>query len=69
VWGGPNGDLSLTLARVNFLREGISDPRRDDLREKQDPPEKYERGRVFVLSEEGGEVAEPSRGGRSGAFE
>jgi hypothetical protein len=27
VWGGPNGDLSLTAARENYKRFGASDPR------------------------------------------
>jgi hypothetical protein len=62
VQGGPNGDLSLTGARVNFLREGISDPRREDLREHQEPRDKYEPGRVFELSQDGRRVSEPASG-------
>lgn len=27
VWGGPNKDLSLTVARENYKRIGASDPR------------------------------------------
>ena len=58
--GGPNYSLSLTQGRVNFLVKGISDPSREDLRKLQEPPEKYELGRVFVLSDDLREVSEPS---------
>ena len=60
VMGGPNYSLSLTQGRVNFLVKGISDPSREDLRKLQEPPEKYELGRVFVLSDDLREVSEPS---------
>jgi hypothetical protein len=60
--GGPNGDLSLTRARVNFLREGISDPRRKDLRKFQEPRDKYEVGRVFRIHPDGPRVSEPASG-------
>jgi hypothetical protein len=36
VRGGPNYHLSLTQGRINFLKHGISDPDREDLREHQD---------------------------------
>ena len=62
VFGGPNYHLSLTGARVNFLREGISDPSRDDLRKCQEPPEKYDRGRWFELSADGNGISEPASG-------
>jgi hypothetical protein len=51
VLGGPNSDLSLTQARANFIKHGISNPRRTDL--KPDNPDKYKRGRRFVLGPDG----------------
>lgn len=62
VMGGPNYQLSLTQARVNHLREGISDPGRLDLRAFQEPPEKYRVGRTFMLSEDGASIVEPACG-------
>ena len=37
VKGGPNAELNLVLARANFLKEGIADPSREDLRRFQEP--------------------------------
>ncbi len=64
VLGGPNGKLSLTQARVNVLVYGISEPARTDLRHCQESPDKYVRGRRFVLIENGLAVAEPAAGWR-----
>lgn len=58
VVGGPNYELSLTQARANFLRAGIANPRREDLRRYQDPASMYEKGRTFVLSADGTSVRE-----------
>ncbi|MEK6239296.1 MAG: CPCC family cysteine-rich protein, partial [Planctomycetales bacterium] len=58
--GGPNGRLSLTCGRINYLTSGISEPSRDDLRKLQEPADKYPRGRIFVLSDDGRSVSEPS---------
>jgi len=60
VMGGPNYQLSLTRGRINYLVSGISDPSRNDLRELQEPSEKYVSGRSFVLSDDGRSVSEPS---------
>lgn len=60
--GGPNGRLSLTQGRINFLKFGISDPMRTDLRQNQDPVFKYAQGRLFELSSDGLSVAEPAAG-------
>jgi hypothetical protein len=60
VMGGPNGGISLTQARINFLIEGLCDPIRDDLRKLQQPRQKYSKGRHFVLSDDGTSVSEPS---------
>jgi len=51
VFGGPNGNVSLTLGRVNFLRHGLSDPQRLDLVPLAEAPEKYEIGRTFQIDE------------------
>lgn len=59
VMGGPNYHLSLTQGRVNYLREGISDPSRLDLRGNQEPAEKYRVGRVFEMSPDSALVLEP----------
>jgi hypothetical protein len=52
VAGGPNADVSLTAARLNFLAHGIYDPSRTDLLSKRQPLEMYEQGRVFQTSED-----------------
>ena len=61
-YGGANCELSLTEARINFLTIGISEADRPDLRPGQEDPSQYERGRVFVLSEDGRGVSEPATG-------
>lgn len=53
VYGGPNGGVSLTEARRNFLSYGIFDPTRTDLLERRDPPDMYACGRSFALQEDG----------------
>jgi len=53
VLGGPNGRLSLTEARRNFLVQGIFDPTRTDLLEQRDPPDMYCRCRSFILQADG----------------
>lgn len=58
VMGGPNYELSLTAARVNFLRSGIANPRREDLLRHQDAASMYEKGRTFVLNDDGRSVRE-----------
>lgn len=68
VMGGPNYELSLTQARANVLLHGISNPAREDLRAAQEPADRYERGRVFVLSVELDAVREPATGWESRAF-
>lgn len=49
IRGGPNAALSLTQARINVLKVGISEPYRQDLRLLQEPESKYVRGRIFEL--------------------
>jgi hypothetical protein len=66
--GGPNYGASLTQGRVNFLRHGISDPRRNDLRSHQEPAGKYIIARVLLLSADGAFVLEPDRQWSSRAF-
>jgi hypothetical protein len=60
--GGPNYGVSLTRARINHLKSGIYDPSREDLREFQEPCEKYERGRIFELAKGKRGVREPAAG-------
>lgn len=48
VNGGPNGKLSLTRARINFIFHGISCPSRSDLRNKQKLPDSYQSQRDFT---------------------
>ena len=60
--GGPNGDLSLTQARWNFLVYGISDPRRTDLQPLQAPKQKFPKGRVFRLLRADHTVVEDAQG-------
>lgn len=57
---GANGGLTLVAARVDFLRDGIYDPAREDLRAHQQPREMFVRGRVFELAQD--RVVEPSAG-------
>ena len=65
ILGGPNADLSLTRARFNFLKHGIFDPRRDDLRARQESTQDCVKIRVFELDEATNSVAEPAAGWRA----
>lgn len=62
ILGGPNYGMSLTRSRINFLRYGIYDPSREDLLNKREAPEKYIRGRVFILDSTKKIVSEPATG-------
>ncbi len=62
VNGGPNSHLSLSQARVNFLRFGISDPQRDDLRNKQKDTRLFDRQRMFLFDSESSKLSEPATG-------
>lgn len=62
--GGPNGMVSLTRARYNFIKFGIFDPARKDLHKIKDSKEDYEMGRMFVLDEDG-TISEPINNWRS----
>jgi hypothetical protein len=58
---GANGGISLAEARFNYLTTGIYDPARSDLRDKQESPERYARGREFVIDADG-TLREPATG-------
>lgn len=62
IRSGPNYRLSLTRARFNFLKYGIADPDRKDLRNYQEPPEKYEKSRFFEIDRSGRGVFEKTTG-------
>src|SRR5437016_138265 len=50
VLGGPNADLSLTQARINFLKFGIAFPDKKNLKPK--PRSGFQRLRHFQLTDE-----------------
>lgn len=52
TYGGPNYGLSLTYGRVNFIRQGIYDPERNDLIEIKDDSIKFEKGRFFEIQDD-----------------
>jgi len=52
ILGGPNDGLSLTQGRLNFIRYGIFDPKRNDLIAIKDEPGKFEVGRSFEIEKE-----------------
>jgi hypothetical protein len=54
VHGGPNGEISLTRARRNFLIHGICRPDREELLELRDEISDYQRKRFFHLLPDGG---------------
>lgn len=56
---GPNDHVNLARGRINFLVSGIYDPDRADLKNMQEPLEKYSQGRFFVLDKENKKVYEP----------
>ena len=58
VLGGPNGTLSLTQARVNYLRNGCADGA---------PAHMYASGRQFVLTDEA--ISEVGTRWRSQSFD
>lgn len=62
VRGGPNSNLSLTRARINFLTTGISQPSRTDLREKQQPVDSLVQQRFFTFDESKSTISEPTLG-------
>jgi hypothetical protein len=51
VFGGPNADLSLRQARINFLKYGIGFPDRKDLHSRS--RDGYKQLRHFHLTEKG----------------
>lgn len=51
--GGPNYGISLTQARINFIKHGIYDPLRTDLVELKEDKEKYVAHREFRIAEDG----------------
>ncbi len=59
VRGGPNGKLSLTRARINFIVDEILCTSRSDLRVKQKPTNSHERHRHFVLDSVASKIFEP----------
>ena len=62
VRGGPNSDLSLTQARINYLTIGVSKPIHIDHQLQPYALRAYERERFFVLSSDGLSVSEPTVG-------
>lgn len=58
AWGGPNGGVSLTNARYNFLVHGIYDPKRTDLLSKRAPVGNYTQLRVFMIDEASKQIKE-----------
>lgn len=60
--GGPNSNLSLTRARLNFLEQGIFQPSREDLREIQESIESHPRRRIFEFNANSLTVSEPETG-------
>jgi hypothetical protein len=59
---GPNHHLSLTRARINYLKHGIAVPWREDLIKIKHPFNRYVKGRYFELSKDGKTVYEPQTG-------
>ncbi len=58
VLGGPNDNLSLLRARVNFILFGIYDPKRKDLLEKRDDRNSYKQLRKFIFDKKSETVSE-----------
>ncbi len=50
VAGGPNSNVSLARARLNFITSGIFQPKREDLRQSQESTDGIERLRVFTYA-------------------
>ena len=62
VRGGPNSNVSLTRARINFLSTGIFQPSRTDLRDKQQAVDSRVQQRFFTFDESTSTIAEPTLG-------
>ena len=58
VAGGPNSNLSLARARLNFITDGIFQPERHDLRERQDSTNGVQQLRTFTYSSQTQTLAE-----------
>lgn len=52
IVSGPNGNISLTRARFNFIKTGIFDPERSDLQKSIEPKDKYPIGRQFIVDKQ-----------------
>ncbi|GEM_PF-1650224 len=64
VAGGPNSNISLGRARLNFIQHGIFHPDRDDLRDDQDSVDGVRRLRTFLYSASEQTLSEPDSGWR-----
>ena len=62
VRGGPNSNISLTRARINFLTTGIFQTSRTDLRDKQQSVDAIIQERRFIFDESTSTIAEPALG-------
>src|SRR5690348_9035478 len=60
VRGGPNSNVSLARARINFLTTGIFQPSRIDLRNKQESVDSFVQQRRFTFDESTSTIAEPA---------
>ena len=69
IYGGPNGTLSLTRARINFITEGIFCPSRTDLREKQEALGSHDVHRHFVFDASTQTIGEPALNWQATIFE
>lgn len=68
VRGGPNSNLSLSRARINFLKTGIFQPSRTDLRDMQLATDALVQQRIFTYDETTAIVAEPALGWSTSAL-
>lgn len=64
VVSGPNSNISLARARLNFILHGIFHPSRDDLRNVQDAVGGVKQLRKFVYSSSDKTLSEPDSGWR-----
>ncbi|WP_442505878.1 CPCC family cysteine-rich protein [Novipirellula sp. SH528] len=62
VTGGPNSNISLARARLNFISHGIFQPSRDDLHNNQDPVDGVTQLRKFLYSSSEQTLCEPGSG-------
>jgi hypothetical protein len=58
VVGGPNSNLSLARARLNFITDGIFQPERDDLRESQVSTDGIDKLRTFTYASDSRTLSE-----------